>query len=245
MYNGLRMLKALSNLIFAIVVLVSMPAFAQLPNRDSVIIDSMNLLRPIHFSRDTGSEVRATRRAYIRLLREKAWRDSAPRRVRQNEPFLTLDSIWRHNESEREILVEKLLTTIKDTTTDYHQRLKLIYLLSSTGHPKALRFLMQNIGLIEYISGGSDGGEHPLALKLAHQQDDPWTLLTPMMESICEDPHEDEGHFPLFADLLYRITNYDPAYSHTLVLIFLKKTQSKEYGPNPQLLRFYEYLKRE
>lgn len=254
MYNGLRMLKALSNLVFAAVILISLPAFAQLPNRDSVIIDSMNLLRPIHFSRDTGSEVRAVRKAYNRLYREQYQREKKRQEMLRMAPLLSLDSIWQHNYAQQAAFVDTLLTIIKDPNTNYQLRVPLIRLLSNTGHPKALRFLMQHITWMELGEGGA-GGDYFLCFELGRQQADPWHLLAPMMTSICEDPHDEEISFMLFAQLLYLMLQYDnkEAYdgehyataAQTLVWIFVKKTELPDGSPNPQLLRFYEYLKTE
>jgi len=246
------MVKYFSNFVFAALILFPLTASAQLPNRDSVLVDSMKLLRPIHFSHDTGSEVRAVRRTYLRLYREQYQREENRRLLLRNAPFLILDSIWQHNYAEQEALIEKLLSTIADTTTDYRLRIRLIRLLSSTGHPKALRFLMRNIAWMEFTE---DGGEIPLCFPLAQEQANLWALLTPMMTSICEDPHDEDLDFMLFGQLLYFFVGYDDTeasdgeyYSNsiqTLVLIFLKKTQQPDGSPNPRLMRFYEYLKRE
>lgn len=241
-------------LAFTVLVLFPPLASAQLPNRDSIIMDSMELLRPILTSRDTGSEVRAVRRTYVRLLYEQVQREQNRQELLRNAPYLTLDSIWRHNSAEQETLIEKLLAAIADTATDYRVRIRLIRLLSSTGHPKALRFLMRNITWIEYTEDGS-GGEIPICLTLAMQQPDPWHLLSPMMESICEDPHDEDLDFMFFGQLLYHILGYDDneefdseyyaSSFQTLKLVFLKKTQRSDGSPNPRLLQFYKYLQKE
>jgi hypothetical protein len=115
-------------------------------------------------------------------------------------------------------------------------------------------FLMQHITWMELGEGGA-GGDYFLCFELGRQQADPWHLLAPMMTSICEDPHDEEISFMLFAQLLYLMLLYDDkeaydgehyaAAAQALVWIFVKKTELPDGSPNPKLLRFYEYLKRE
>lgn len=88
------MFRYFSTLVFSALILFPLSASAQLPNRDSVLVDSLKLLRPIHFSHDTGSEVRAVRRTFVRLHREQYQREINRRALLRNAPFLSLDSIW-------------------------------------------------------------------------------------------------------------------------------------------------------
>ncbi|MDZ4682804.1 MAG: hypothetical protein SGI94_20345 [Saprospiraceae bacterium] len=67
-------------------------------------MESLKLLRPIHFSHDIGSEVRAVRRTFVRLHREQYQREKNRRALLRNAPFLSLDSIWQHNYAEQETL---------------------------------------------------------------------------------------------------------------------------------------------
>lgn len=218
---------------------------AQLPDRVQDIADSMALLRPIHFSSDTGEEVRRARRAYIRLFREQGQHAAALPEAKQLDPVFRFDSTLKSHTATLDTLIGELLAVIEDTATDYYTKMRCIHLLGKTNHPKALRFLMRNLALIEFTDKQGDASERFICLEMAYKQPDPWHLFQPLMDSLCEDPHDEATDYPMLADVLYRLTGYDTTYSLSLVQIYLKKTRGRDGLPNPNLWRFYEYLQRE